>query len=360
MDGACVNAQQSCIVGKKQCSGSKVQECKDNGGTPQWVDVETCSESCADGACKTTQAACEIGKKQCNGYKIQECTDNGGTAQWTDLETCPISCRDAACSDICPTSCTEGAYSCSGKTLRQCKQGDNGCYSWTTVKNCERYCYANTGKCAEDLPTCELSNNSTATVIVWVDGDTIWVKPESNGVCNDYEYDSADAKWKRVRFNIRIHGIDAPECTKALDETIHYQTCTQDTRYTNDNEKYGYESWVAANELVPVNTRVTLFCDEPDKDGICPVDATGHRDLAYVGYSKDSASYDFSTELARRGMAFANTAFDSSKLKDICAAQIEAQNAHVGIWSTGGLSQMGKSKRNQLKYMDEICEDLTH
>ena len=99
-----------------------------------------------------------------------------------------------------------------------------------------------------------------------------------------------------------------------------------------------------------------LSCDEPERDGTCPEDSTGKRDLAYVGYTKNNASYDFSTELTRLGMAFANTSFESSKLKQICAAQEEAQNSHVGIWSTGGLSQMGSSKRHDLEDMDEICQ----
>ncbi len=55
-------------------------------------------------------------------------------------------------------------------------------------------------------------------------------------------------------------------------------------------------------------------------------------------------------------MAFSNTKFASKKCKDICAAQKEAQEARVGIWSTGGLAQMGASKQRNLKKMTSTCQ----
>lgn len=36
--------------------------------------------------------------------------------------------------------------------------------------------------------------------------------------------------------------------------------------------------------------------------------------------------------------------------------QKEAQEANLGIWSTGGLSQMGSSKRHGLKNMEKLCK----
>ena len=87
------------------------------------------------------------------------------------------------------------------------------------------------------------------------------------------------------------------------------------------------------------------------------MDATGNRILAYLGYVKNNTSYDYSTEMARLGMAFSNTKFSSSKRRQICMAQIDAQSAHVGIWATGGLSQMGSGKRNGLKNMERICQN---
>ncbi len=108
--------------------------------------------------------------------------------------------------------------------------------------------------------------------------------------------------------------------------------------------------------LLPADTEVMITCDKPESDGTCPLDATGNRELAYLGYVKNNTSYDYSTEMARLGMAFSNTKFPSSKRRQICMAQKEAQSSHVGIWSTGGLSQMGSGKRNGLKNMDKLCQ----
>ena len=352
---ACVNSQQGCDIGTRKCDGMDLMECKASGDSSAWSKLETCTTACENNACKSSgPAICEVGRIACSGINRRECIDDNGTIKWKLLETCPRSCKDGECSDECPATCTPDTYSCSGKTLSKCEPRENGCYGWQTQKNCERFCYADVGKCAEDLPLCELTNNSNAALIEWVDGDTAWVRPIGNGKCNEYEYDSETSNWVRIRFNIRIHGIDAPECTKAYNG--RYLTCTQDTNYTNDNERYGYESWQAAVSLVPAETNIILTCDDPEPNGTCPVDATGHRDLAYIGYSKNSASYDFSTELTRLGMAFSNTEFSSSKRKDICLAQKEAQDANIGIWSTGGLSQMGSAKRRNLSDMETICK----
>ena len=351
----CTDPAQSCNIGAKKCSGKDLMECKASGDSSEWQKLETCPYTCENNACKSSsQPVCDVGKIACSGVNRRECIDDNGTIKWKLLETCPRTCKDGECSDECLAPCTPDKYSCSGKILSKCEMLDNGCYGWKTAKTCERFCYADIGKCAEELPQCELTNNSKAALIEWVDGDTAWVRPIGDSKCNEYEYDSEKQSWVRIRFNIRIQGIDAPECTKEFNG--RYQTCTQDTNYTNDNEIYGYEAWQAAVSLVPAETSIILTCDDPEPDGTCPVDATGHRDLAYVGYAKGNASYDFSTELTRLGMAFSNTEFPSSKRKDICLAQKEAQDAKVGIWSTGGLSQMGASKRRNLSTMEARCK----
>ncbi len=352
--------QVLCDVGKRKCDGLNILECQIVNHATDWIVIDTCTDSCRDGECVTPmkpEPVCSVGDIDCSGSNRIECKDDHGTAVWSVIEACAKSCENGQCINECPSQCTQGNYACDGKTLTKCEMDNNGCYVWKAQKTCTQYCYADTGKCAEELPTCKLTNNSSARIIEWVDGDTLWVRPENDGLCNNYEYDSSTGKWMSVRFNIRIHGIDAPECAKQYNG--RYMTCVKDTNYNDHNERYGYESWQTAVSLLPADAEVMITCDKPESDGTCPKDATGHRELAYLGYVNNNTSYDYSTEMARLGMAFSNTKFTSSKRRQICMAQKEAQSSHVGIWSTGGLSQMGSGKRNGLKNMDKLCQKAT-
>lgn len=244
--------------------------------------------------------------------------------------------------------------------------------TWDTIRTCTSNCKATAGKCSEDLPSCTLTNGVTAKVRQWTDGDTVWVIPKPSDACNDYEFDAKENRWKQIRWRIRIHGIDAPECSKGKNK-YYYYTCIRDSKYTNNNERYGYESWEWAQyHLLPFNSEIVLTCDEYDpKTKICSYDATADDDadadevvynrfLAYIGYSKNSASYDFSTELAREGLAFSNTKFKSNKRAEICAASKEAKDAKKNIWSLGNsvsevLSKMGSTKKNGFSNMPRLC-----
>ncbi len=149
--------------------------------------------------------------------------------------------------------------------------------------------------CTETLPTCTFTSGVQASILNWNDGDTVWVRLLSDGTCNDREW-SADSKgeyaWRNVRHHIRVLGIDAPECTKTQNKFYYYE-CTQDSTYTNDNERFGYESWSKVNSILPFGSSVILTCDQKDsKTGICSNDATGNRKLSYIGYTKNNASYD--------------------------------------------------------------------
>ena len=211
----------------------------------------------------------------------------------------------------------------------------------------------------------------TAKVRQWTDGDTVWVIPKPSDASNDYEFDAKENRWKQIRWRSRIHGIDAPECSKGRNK-YYYYTCIRDSKYTNNNERYGYESWEWADDLIGFGSEIVLTCDEYDpKTKICSYDATADDDadadevvynrfLAYIGYSKNSASYDFSTELAREGLAFSNTKFKSNKRAEICAASKEAKDAKKNIWSLGNsvsevLSKMGSTKKNGFSNMPRLC-----
>ncbi|MBQ9816569.1 MAG: thermonuclease family protein [Proteobacteria bacterium] len=309
--------------------------------------------------------ACNEGDLRCSDREVQVCAVVDGCTQWVTKETCSGTCSNNACvTNTCNPQCEVGASTCYGKRLKKCVADNDGCPRWQDVKTCSYYCMADPGVCKEDLPTCKIKPGSKASILQWTDGDTLWLRAVSDGTCNDYEY-TADSKgvykWRNVRYDVRVLGIDAPECTKERNN-YYYYTCVPDSNYTNKNERMGYEAWVAAEKLVPYKSDVIIGCDTLDSDGTCSLDTTDSRYVAYIGYSKDNASYDFSTELTRQGLAFANVEFASTtkKIGDICAAQKEAINAKIGIWSLGetsndALNMMGKSKRYKLKNVESRC-----
>ncbi len=365
----CTNA---CSEGNKQCIGNIVQTCElGTSGCYEWKDGETCPVSCDDGKCPSTCTnVCVPGGKHCIGAKVQTCElGASGCYEWKDGEICSNSCHNGEC-QACGISCNVGTYSCNGKKLTKCIQ-DGECTKWEIQKTCSAYCKAEYATCTEDLPTCLLKPGSRATVLQWTDGDTLWVRAVSDGTCNDYEYtadSSGKFEWRNVRYRIRVEGIDAPECKKSQN-SYHYYTCVQNTSYNNDNEPMGYESWVEAEKMVAYKAEVTISCEATRDDGSCDYDTTywegsgeEPRHVAYIGFTKDNASYDYSTEIARKGLAFANTEFEktTTKIGDICRAQKEAINAKSGVWSLastvkGVLGKMGPAKQKNLKNMETIC-----
>ena len=363
----CVSSQTTCTVGAVQCNGKDRQECTmGNDGIPAWMTVESCPVACDNNQCVSCLNACTNGAKQCSGNTVQTCQiAASGCTEWVNGETCTVSCAGGEC-QACPTSCTPDTYKCNGLTLTKCEQ-QGECTAWKTVKKCEAYCKAEYKTCTEDLPTCLMKPQSKGTILQWTDGDTLWVRAKTDGTCNDYEY-TADSKgvyaWRNVRFDVRVEGIDAPECRKAQN-SYYYYTCVKSDAYNDENERMGYESWDAAQKLLPYNSEIIISCEKTLSDGSCGYDTTRKRKLAYIGYERNNASYDFSTEIARQGLAFANTEFSktTSKMGAICKAQKEAMDAKIGLWSladtvSGVLSQMGDSKQYNLKYLESDCNKL--
>ena len=343
-------------------------------GCMQWRLVEKCDKTCEENVCDSAPGACvadcsTAGEKSCRNGDVVECREVApGCFKKILAEPCDGYCDDGKCME-CSTSCTEGSRTCVGYVLKQCKRNSIGCLDWETVKQCEVFCSKEVGSCSEDLPACKLTNGMTASIAQWTDGDTLWLYPESQGMCNEKEYDSQEKKWKNIRWRARIHGIDAPECTKEQNSYFYY-TCVRDSVYTNTNEPYGYEAWKWAETKLPFRTEVVLTCDNINwETGACQYDATADDDaedpsynryLVYLGYSEGSASYDFSIEIARRGLAFSNTKFSSSKRDAICRASKEAKDARENIWSlddtvSGVLGHMGTAKQHGLKNMPSIC-----
>ncbi|MBO4349883.1 MAG: thermonuclease family protein [Proteobacteria bacterium] len=373
-DGTCSENPPSCTNACTQndvrCEGNVLQNCVvgENGCT-NWKDEKTCSNGCESNQCvpdtipKECDNVCNIGQFYCEGQTVMECqTDADGCPVEVEIEKCPESCSKGECV-ACSGACEVGKRICEGRTLSECVM-HNGCPRYESVKKCDSSCYSNVQKCSEDLPTCKLVDGRKATILQWTDGDTLWVRAKSDGTCNDYEYTADSAgnyDWRNVRYDIRVHGIDAPECTKGKNN-FNYYTCIKDTDYTNDNEPMGYESWEAASNLLAYKAEVTIYCEQTQKDGSCGLDATKKRFLAYIGYELNNASYDFSTEHARKGYAFSRTDFQCGKRKAICDAQSEAQAAKIGIWSLADTPEdvfglMGSDKNKWLKYMPTRCKN---
>ena len=372
-DGSCSeippkNCTNACTQNDARCEGNVLQFCAvGEDGCTFWKDEKTCPNGCeidhcvADNLPTECETQCNVGQSYCKGQNVVECqTDADGCPVEVEIEQCSGTCSNGECV-ACSNSCEIGSKKCLGKTLSECVDKD-GCARYESVKKCESSCYPDVLKCSEDLPTCKIIDGRKGTILQWTDGDTLWVRAKTDGTCNDYEYTANSSgvySWKNVRFDIRLHGIDAPECSKAQNQ-YYYYTCKQDSSYGNDNEPMGYEAWDAASKLLPYNTEITIYCEQTQNDGTCALDATKKRYLTYIGYEKNNASYDFSTELARMGYAFSNTKFTSSKRKVICDAQREAQQAKVGLWSLGDtpedvFSQMGSDKRKWLSSMTSKC-----
>ena len=366
VNGACTCANgncadpNACSPGAMQCSGNFVQQCQMSGSSYQWVNQDNCPHGCVNGACIAEPGECSPGAAQCSGNTVQQCKLGGnGAYQWVDAGDCPNGCENGAC-----VACLDGNYTCHGKTLKKCASK-----KWQTVKTCQSFCNASgtNGGCTEDLPACKMKPGAKFLIRQWTDGDTLWIVPKADGTCNDQEYSADDDgkyAWRDIRFDVRVEGIDAPECTKAQN-TYFYYTCTKDTRYTNDNERMGYESWARADAMLPFKSEIIVSCEKTLNDGSCGYDATRHRRLAYIGYERNNASYDFATELAREGLAFANVEFASTtnKIGEICAAQKEAISAKRGLWSlssnvNGVLNMMGKDKQKNLKNLESRCNSL--
>jgi len=304
-------------------------------------EAEWCGEAPSPDKCAsmTNDEACN--DTQCGEYcDCSEYTD----AQCGTHATC-VANNKCAAADPCADyiSCEVGETQCNGGTesLIACVQTKNGCTKWdasNVVTKCSSmpstpYCV--NGACADSKNVCLPSNNSNAKVVNVTDGDTfrLLVSGKDGDDCIPSIY------------SVRIHGIDAPECEKRQDADGYY-SCIKSTNYGTykgqgdayvTNDPYGYEAMLQAIELAPEGTMVKLSCDQNEADGGCQIDATEARRLVYMSVTSNGKTFDFSTEMARKGAAFANTKFynTTSKIKTICSAMGEAQKSHSGMWTQG-------------------------
>ena len=109
---------------------------------------------------------------------------------------------------------------------------------------------------------------------------------------------------------------------------------------------------------------MTLFCDNADEYGVCPVDAND-RPLAYVSIGNK----DISTELTRLGLAIPSVGRvqpQSDREAAICKALFEAINNHRNLWSQctttdgqcvrEGAARLKSTKNGEFDYVYERCQ----
>lgn len=184
----------------------------------------------------------------------------------------------------------------------------------------------------------ELRNGVTAWVGHVTDGDTlgVWVGPSGG---------------PRKLHIVRMLGLAAPECDKASRQTPdgNHFVCTADQEY------YGLTAYTELKSLIE-NKTVTITCDVA-ANAPCEYDPFDRR-LAYVNIEgKDAA-----VEMARRGAGFSYTSFQSSKRREICAAEYDARDARRGMWVLGSVSAvlagMNADTRNWYnQHHDRRCDE---
>ncbi len=259
-----------------------------------------------------------------------------------------------------PIHCTKGHRRCNGTKLVEC---DGESYS-KTVETCPSWCsdgYDGTNSsCSYYQPACTLKNGTVASIVVWNDGDTAYVYPSAeDGSC-----DNTDGLYD-LWLQIRIKGIDTPECTKKQNSNYYKkQTCVVDTNYKSTNDPYGYDAWQKAMELIPPNTTVTISCDEPDEYNNCPLDANG-RALVYLSANEK----DFGSEMIKAGLAMPNLSklpYLNANERAICEGLKTAISARENIYSvctSGGsacvsqaASALPSSKPGEFALMYDRCQ----
>ncbi len=255
----------------------------------------------------------------------------------------------------CVLSTSTVKSNCGTGTLEPDEECDDG--NTADGDGCSRYCKKET--------TCLIENGSHAQAYLAVDGDTVRVKIINDGQCKPSKY-----------IALRLHGIDSPECLKKptpspIDPSYNNANACDPAQADNftdleHSEPMGYAAQVAINDLLFSDENkgiVEIECETRSAtDPVCLTDSTNYRFLAYLKVKKDGKYVDVAEELTRMGYAFSYTSFTSQRQAAYCAAELEAREAKVGVWSLGStfneaVSKMGDEKQSWLKHKShaEIC-----
>lgn len=178
-----------------------------------------------------------------------------------------------------------------------------------------------------------LREGASGTVTLVIDGDTLHVTVDG---------------WYHV---VRLQGINAPECGRALVNT------TDGNQYqcVEDEEIWGLSSSEVL-EAQATGAAVTVTCDREPGEA-CPTD-TFDRFLAFV---ESDELGDFGEWMARNGHALSFTKFSSTRRAEYCQAEDLARSEGLGMWSLGSrdevLAQMSSGTRSWYADRDRLCAE---
>ncbi len=235
------------------------EACKEESATSTCVldsdNYIECSEACSKAGDTTPVCITSQG----TGYLLnQVCTDVDGKllyiTDYSDYSACANGCNPAgtACEGgSVPSTCTEGAVQCSGKTVQTCTNG-----AWVDSKTCDVAC--KDGKCSDPSVVPTVGDNCDDSLVEICDGNTGYYCNE--GTVATIECDS-----------------DAPCAVRAAD---NYSDCAE-TCKAGDQPKGECVSYMGYPLAVAYNCEKTedggyayfmgdyQFCESSCSAGIC-------------------------------------------------------------------------------------------
>ena len=164
-NGACPCPPGSC-TGTSRCTGNNRETCSDSNsdGCREWSVAETCAYGCSNGACSTPPSTTACSHEcsmsyttTCQGSNKMICQDSDadGCLEWNLAQSCTNGCSNGECSlptgttyppttlAPCTNTCSsQGLKVCSGKSIKTCTSGANGCLSWVVGTACPSRCVA--------------------------------------------------------------------------------------------------------------------------------------------------------------------------------------------------------------------------
>lgn len=137
--------------------------------------------------------------------------------------------------------------------------------------------------------------------------------------------------------NIRLLGMDAPECAKhnannGLSCDPNNTTYTVEAGAKYPNEPYGAESGQALKDLIALNPNVRIACKMVGNE--CERDLY-KRFLAWIVVETPDGPVDASYYIIEQGLGWTYTSFPTENMAMYCKAEDEAIAARRGMWKDG-------------------------
>ncbi len=163
--------------------------------------------------------------------------------------------------------------------------------------------------------------------------------------------------------NIRLLGMDAPECSKRKVEG-GMECDPNDTNYTVEsgvqypNEPYGAESGQALKDLIAINPEVRIACKMAG--GECERDKY-NRFLAWIVVETPDGPVDASYYIIEQGLGWTYTSFPTENMAMYCTAEDDAIAQKRGMWKDGFTAAYGAvtpETRRWYQYRNGRCREM--